>query len=127
MLQFDSRWRFDSPGRIEPEVEAAFLDLINRICGQGSRKALLEHFKSHFAAVAGVPHYVSSDSSWAATDLERIMGEAVANAPLFIDAFYSACVPWRLCIFVNCHGYFLSCGSFEFSDPLRTHVLYDAA
>ncbi|MGB7406202.1 MAG: hypothetical protein WA906_10975 [Pacificimonas sp.] len=96
MLQFDSRWRFDSPCRIEPGVDAAFLDLINRICGQSSRKALLEHFKSHFAAAAGVPHHASSDSSWATTDLERVMGEAGANAPLFIDAFYGACEQLRL-------------------------------
>lgn len=96
MLQFDNRWRFDSPGRIEPGVDAAFLDLINRICGQGSRKALLEHFKSYFAAAAGVPHHASSDSGWAGTDLERVMGEAGANAPLFIDAFYGACEQLRL-------------------------------
>ena len=96
MLQFDSRWRFDSPGPIEPAIEAAFLDLINRICGQGIRKGILEHFKSHFSAAAGVPHHVSSDSSWAASDLEQVMGQAAENAPLFIDAFYSACEQLRL-------------------------------
>lgn len=96
MLQFDKRWRFDSPGPIAPAVEVAFLELINRICGQGQRKMFLEHFKSYFAAAAGVPHHLSSDSSWAATDLERVMGEAGANAPLFIDAFYRACEQLRL-------------------------------
>lgn len=96
MLQFDNRWRFDSPGPIEPGVETAFLDLINRICGQGNRKGVLEHFKSHFSGAAGVPHHTSSDSSWAASDLEQVMGQAAENAPLFIDAFYSACGQLRL-------------------------------
>lgn len=91
MLRFNNQWRFDSPGPIEPGVVSDFLDLINRVSGQGSRKAILEHFKSAFAAAAGVPYHSSSDASWAASDLERTMDEAAANAPLFIDAFYSAC------------------------------------
>lgn len=91
MLRFNNQWRFDSPGPIEPGVVGDFLDLINRISGQGSRKAILEHFKSAFAAAAGVPYHSSSDASWAASDLERTMDEAAANAPLFIDAFCSAC------------------------------------
>jgi hypothetical protein len=91
MLQFDGKWRFDSPGPIEPAVVHGFRELIDRICGQGQRKAILEHFKSHFAAAAGVPHYVSSNASWASTDLDRVMCEASANAPLFIEAFYTAC------------------------------------
>ena len=91
MLTFDNNWRFDSPGAIEPGVSNAFSDLINRICGQGDRHSILEHFKSRFAAAAGVPHHRSSNESWAATDLERVMDEAAANAPLFIEAFYDAC------------------------------------
>ncbi len=92
MLQFDNRWRFDSPGAIEGDVENGFLDFINRVCGQGHRQSILEHFKSHFAAAAGVPHHMSSDASWAASDLEKVMSEAASNAPLFIDAFYMACL-----------------------------------
>jgi hypothetical protein len=91
MLPLDNNWRFDSPGPIKPGVANAFSDLINRICGQGSRHAILEHFKSRFAAAAGVPNHRSSNESWAATDLDRIMDEAAANAPLFIEAFYDAC------------------------------------
>jgi hypothetical protein len=53
MLVFDNQWRFDSPGPIERGVVGEFLDLINRISGQGPRKAILEHFKSAFAAAAG--------------------------------------------------------------------------
>ena len=91
MLEFDGEWRYDSPGAIEPEIEFAFRQLINRICAQGQRQAILEYFKSHFAAAAGVPHHWSSDVDWASTDLERIMSEAAANAPLFIEAFHDAC------------------------------------
>ena len=42
-------------GAFEPGVVSDFLNLINRISGQGSRKAILEHFKSAFAAAAGIP------------------------------------------------------------------------
>ena len=79
MLRFNNQWRFDSPGPIEPGVVGDFLDLINRISGQGSRKAILEHFKSAFAAAAGMPYHSSSDASWAASDLERTMDEAAGG------------------------------------------------
>jgi len=95
MLQFDNRWRFDSPGPIEIEVSRRLRELIDRICGQGPRKWILEHFKSHFAAAAGVPHYPSSDEGWASSDLDRMMGGAAENAPLFIEAFYNACEELR--------------------------------
>jgi hypothetical protein len=56
-------------------VASGFLDLINRVCGQGNRQSILEHFKSYFAGA--VPHHVSSNASWAASDLERVMDEAI--------------------------------------------------
>jgi hypothetical protein len=40
---------------------------------------------------AGNPYHVSSNESWAASDLDRVMDEAAANGPLFINAFYTAC------------------------------------
>ena len=91
MLEFEGNWRFESPGPVERKVESAFRQLIDRVCGQGRRKEILEHFKSHFAAAAGVPHHRSSDESWASTDLDSVMSEASENAPLFIEAFYKAC------------------------------------
>jgi hypothetical protein len=91
MLRFDNQWRFDSPGPAERGIVNALLELINRISGQGQRKAILEHFKSAFAAAAGAAYHSSSDESWAASDLDRLMDEAAVNAPLFIDAFYTAC------------------------------------
>jgi hypothetical protein len=63
MLQFESRWRFESPGPIERDVEAGFLGLINRVCGQANRQNILEHFKSHFSSAASRPHHVSRDAS----------------------------------------------------------------
>ena len=54
MLEFEGKWRYESPGSVEKEVVWAFRQLIDRICGQGRRKAILEHFKSHFASAAGL-------------------------------------------------------------------------
>ena len=91
MLEFDGEWRYDSPGAVAPEVESTFRQLIERVCGQGQRHEILEHFKSYFALAEGVAHYRSSDEGWASTDLDRVMSGAAANAPLFIEAFYDAC------------------------------------
>ena len=91
MLEFEGKWRYDSPGSAEREAVGASRELIDRISSQGSRKRILEHFKSHFASAAGVPHFTSSDESWASTDLDNVMTEASENAPLFIEAFYNAC------------------------------------
>ena len=73
MLEFEGKWRFKSPGPVETEVDSAFRQLIDRICGHGLRKGIIEHFKSHFASAAGVPHHTSSDEGWASTDLDRVM------------------------------------------------------
>ena len=91
MLEFEGKWRYDSPGSVETKAVWAFRELIDRICSQGSRKGILEHFKSHFATAAGFPHSTSSDESWASTDLDNMMTEASENAPSFIEAFYNAC------------------------------------
>ena len=52
MLEFEGKWRYDSPGSVEIKAVWAFRELIDRICSQGSRKGILEHFKSHFASAA---------------------------------------------------------------------------
>lgn len=91
MLEFEGKWRFDSPGSIEREVIGKFRKLINQICNQGRRKKILEHFKSHFASAAGAEYNRSSDESWASTDLDSIMDQASENAPMFIEAFCNAC------------------------------------
>jgi hypothetical protein len=95
VLQFEGAWRFDSPGPIPDGVVDAFADFINKICAQGERKALLEHFKGHFARATGQPHYGSSSESWAETDLQRLIAQAAVNAPVFIEAFHDACEKLR--------------------------------
>jgi hypothetical protein len=95
MLNMNNSWRFDSPGPIAPNVSAAVSDLMYRICAQGPRKANLECFKYHFATAAGLPPQLSSDESWAVSDLVVLMDEAAKNAPLFLDAFHSACEDLR--------------------------------
>ena len=91
MLEFSGEWRYDSPGGVVPEVEHKFRNLIERVCVQGEQKPMYEHFKRYFATAAGVQHFDSSSSSWASTDLDRVMSQAAENAPLFIEAFYDAC------------------------------------
>ena len=91
MLQFEGKWRYDSPGSAEREVVWAFREIIDKICGQGRRQGILEHFKSHFASAAGTSYQSSSDEGWASTDLDSLMSDASENAPLFIEAFYNAC------------------------------------
>src|SRR5689334_1645012 len=91
MLRMNPEWRFESPGPIPDEAVSKFRQFIDRMGWNGSRKSLFEHFKRHFTAAAGVTYYSSSNESWASGDLDRHMAEASANAPAFIDAFYSAC------------------------------------
>ena len=91
MLQFEGKWRYDSPGQAGSDVVSAFRELIDRISGQSSRKRILEHFKHYFASSAGGTSYPSSDVGWASTDLDEWMDSASKNAPLFIEAFHCAC------------------------------------
>jgi hypothetical protein len=91
LLRFEHSWRFDSPGSLPPEAVSACLELIQKIAPRGSRKIVLEHFKSYFANAAGIACSSSSSERWAETDLEDHMDRAAANAPLFIEAMYDAC------------------------------------
>jgi hypothetical protein len=96
MLKLKPEWEYESPGPIPPGVSAAFLQIINRISSKApSAKNLFEFFKTYFASAAGETSSSSSDTSWAASDLERHMDSAARNAPLFIDAFCTACEKLR--------------------------------
>lgn len=95
MLKFDGKWRFESPGTLEPEVVHRFRNLIDRTCGQGNRKAILERFKRSFAKAAFEDYYPSSNVGWASNDLDELMNQASDNAPLFIEAFFGACEKLR--------------------------------
>ena len=98
MLDFEGNWRFDSPDSIESEALRVFRELIDKICSQGKRQEVLEHFKRHFATAAGSQYCgPSSNESWASTDLDNLMSAASENAPLFIEAFYNACEDLENC------------------------------
>src|SRR5580692_3571892 len=90
MLEFDPNWRFDSPGPLPPSIVNAFGDLISKIAAQeGDRSQYIyETFKSYFA---GGGTSWSSSESWAQHDMDNAMSGASKNAPVFIDAFVSAC------------------------------------
>ena len=93
MLEFDKSWRFDFPGELPKETVGAIDDLVSRIVGQGDGgQAMLEHFKWYFARAAGYTASWSSSESWAQSDLNNAMQQAAKNAPLFLEAFYDACI-----------------------------------
>lgn len=79
------------PGKIAPEVVPEFAVLIKRVAGNyANRQPIIEHYKRYFADAAGRPSYESSSLSWAETDLDDYMRDAGQNAPLFIEAFFTA-------------------------------------
>ena len=96
MLNFNPAWRFSSPGPIASGVEGEFNALIGRIVAQVDRQKGLEHFKHYFANAAGFTSNWSSNAGWAEFDLYRYMQDAAANAPLFIEAFYDACMAYHV-------------------------------
>jgi len=91
MLQFNSSWRFESPGPLPPGAVHAIAAIIARLAGQTSLQPTLEHFKTFFASAGGFVSNYSSSASWAQSDLTTYMDGAAENAPLFIEAFYDAC------------------------------------
>ena len=89
MLNFESSWRFNSPGPVDRQVVNNFYDFIAKIAR--SEQGILEHFKRFFAGAAGLTSHPSSNYSWADSDLQNYMDSAAENAPLFIEAFHDAC------------------------------------
>jgi hypothetical protein len=102
MLKFEGAWRFEPPAdgalhnsAVPNDFVNDCFELIGKVATQGSRKAMLEHFKTYFASAAGISDSSSSSVGWAESDLRGYMSEAAANAPLFIEAFYDACEALR--------------------------------
>lgn len=102
MLEFNQRWRITPPSdgeysqsSIPTDAIDDFFSWITRISysiGPGSRKGVFEHFKTAFSQASGKPHYKSSSADWAESDLRTLTREiASENAPVFIDAFWTAC------------------------------------
>jgi hypothetical protein len=95
VLKFNPMWRFHSPGPIANGVQGEFDGLIGKVVAQIDRQRGLEHFKHYFANAIGSTSNWSSSASWAEADLYNYMTEAATNAPLFIEAFYDACVAYN--------------------------------
>lgn len=91
MLQFESAWRFSSPGAASEATAEAIWSLVGKVMAQTDDQAIIEHFKRHFAAAAGEVAVVSSSRSWARSDLRTHFDDAAKNAPLFLEGFYEAC------------------------------------
>lgn len=84
----DPDWRFESPGPLSDGAYHHFLAWAKRIASQGLVQDILEDFKWRFSH-GGTAR--SSSANWAEHDLANLMQAAAKNAPLFIDAFVSAC------------------------------------
>lgn len=91
MLNFEARWRFETPGSIPLGVIHKFNDYIGRIAAQGERWDILEHFKGYFGGAAGRTSSWSSSESWADSDLSSYMHQAAENCLMFVEAFYDGC------------------------------------
>lgn len=93
MLNFDGRWRFQSPGSISSDVQEEILSkIIVRVATSGRRQDVLETFKRRFAQAAGKTSSNSSNDSWAETDLRQYMKDAAENAPLFVEALHDGLI-----------------------------------
>jgi hypothetical protein len=99
MLTFDPGWRFQPPpdgtfrnSELPQGVVGDFYELIGKVASQGKRWDVIEHFKGAFAHGSGSSHFWSSSEGWADTDLCATMSHAAKNAPLFLEAFWEACL-----------------------------------
>lgn len=93
MLNFDNSWRFDSPGPLIYEAVNVIDNYVSLIARQGDdHKWMLEHFKWYFGRAAGYTPSPSSSESWAQSDLDAAIRHAAKNGPLFLEAFYDACM-----------------------------------
>lgn len=98
MLKYDPHWRFKPPpdgdyfnSSIPPQAIDSFSTWITKITFQGDRWSILERFKAAFGSSLGQTHYPSSSEGWAEIDLNTAMSNAAANAPMFLEAFYTVC------------------------------------
>lgn len=87
----DDDWRFESPGETPSRLVSAVSSIVGRIATQGDARDVYEHFTHYFARAAGTAATASSSTSWAETDMFRLMEDAATNAPLFIEGFVDGC------------------------------------
>lgn len=122
-LRFPGSWRFTPPANghfanasMPDSAVGEFSDIIDKIPTQGTRWALLEHFKSHYGAHSG-----SSSEGWAHSDLSTAMDQAAQNAPLFIENFYDACEALRK----SADGWFVPDAAFINAVLVKHNVGYE--
>ena len=99
LLTFNGRWRFEPPNdtdyvlsRIPAEAVKTSWSWSKKLAPQGDRWDTLESFKRHFVESTGATHSRSSALRFAEHDRVRDANVAAANAPLFIEAFFDACL-----------------------------------
>lgn len=93
MLEFDTRWRFESPGQFPSNAaDDIFEQVLCRVVSHGERQDILEVCKRRFAHAAGMTASRSSSESWALSDLRSYMEHASENAALFVEALYDGLV-----------------------------------
>lgn len=87
-LSMPTAWRYGSPGAMGIEVVNAFNSLVHAIASQsGSSWDIFELFKGKFSG----GYSVSSNESWAISDLHKCMMAASNNAATFVSAFWDGC------------------------------------
>ena len=96
-LDFPSEWRFAPPvdgdfvnESIPTVAVSSFLDLIESVRTDRSRKETYEHFKRAFGNSAR-----STSEDWAQSDLHAALDRSSRNAPTFVENFYDACEDLR--------------------------------
>jgi hypothetical protein len=102
MLKFNPQWRSQPPpdgiyrnSEIPEEALSEFDRFIGTVATQGKRWNILEDFKDAFSKAAGRSSCWSSSENWAESDLSSDMRYAAKNAPLFLEAFYDACMEFK--------------------------------
>jgi hypothetical protein len=72
MLQFNTDWRFDSPGELPHATYRGLSELMRPLVTRENARAVYEHIKDFFAAASGSTASSSSSTSWAETDMNAL-------------------------------------------------------
>jgi predicted Ser/Thr protein kinase len=85
-LKYPPEWKFDGfPHKMPVEAHREFVKLIGMMAeGAESRQDVYEAFKSGFG-----DDTVSSETSWAESDMSRAIGRAMDNAARYVTSYYA--------------------------------------
>lgn len=97
-LKFSFAWRLIPPAddnyaksAIPPSAFDAFVSFMNVTARGNNAEEIYWIFRREFSVALGLPPYRSSSLYFAEFDATEAMKRAEQNAPVFIDAFYTAC------------------------------------